>query len=112
MREKAEYVLSQPQTRAHECHWPGCKEQVPPAKWGCRKHWFALPINLRNKIWAAFRPGQEKDMNPSQEYLAVANEVQHWIVNFYCLKHLHKGTLVGPKTMYCSKCNEKWEMID
>jgi hypothetical protein len=77
--EKVEYVLSQPQTRKHHCHWPGCSEQVPPAKWGCRKHWYMLPIGLRNKIWAAFKPGQETNLSPSHRYVEVAREVRDWI---------------------------------
>lgn len=76
---KAKYVLSQRQTRNHACHWPGCPEQVPPARWGCRRHWFMLPKVLRDKIWAAFRPGQEKDLSPSKAYVQVAREVQEWI---------------------------------
>lgn len=76
---KSDYVLNQPQTRAHHCHWPGCDKQVPPAMWGCKTHWFKLPSALRSKIWRHYRPGQEKDMRPSPEYLEAANEVQAWI---------------------------------
>jgi hypothetical protein len=76
---KVEYVKRQPQTRQHECHWPDCKVQVPPAMWGCKKHWFTLPVQLRNKIWKAYVPGQEVTMTPSAEYLEVAHEVQEWI---------------------------------
>ena len=76
---KAAYVKSQGQTRKHECHWPGCTRQVPPAMWGCSRHWFRLPLALRNKVWAAYRPGQERTMTPSEEYLRVADEVQEWI---------------------------------
>lgn len=77
--DKVQYVLSQRQTRNHECHWPGCTKQVPPAMWGCKPHWFALPANLRAKIWAAYVPGQEKTLTPSDAYLKVAHEVQEWI---------------------------------
>lgn len=77
--QKAAYVRSQGQTREHHCHWPGCEAQVPPAQWGCRKHWYALPRELRTKIWKAYRPGQERDFSPSAEYLVVAREVQAWI---------------------------------
>lgn len=77
--EKVQHVLKAKQTRGHGCHWPGCAEQVPPARWGCRKHWFALPKHLRDKIWDAYRPGQEETMTPSLEYLDVADEVQKWI---------------------------------
>jgi CDP-diacylglycerol pyrophosphatase len=77
--KKVAHVKSQGQTRQHHCHWPGCKEQVPPAKWGCTKHWFMLPRSLRERIWSAYRIGQEKDMRPSREYVQVAREVQDWI---------------------------------
>lgn len=79
--QKADYVRRQPQDRRHECHWPGCGAQVPPAMWGCRKHWFALPADLRRKIWKAYRSGQEKDLSPNREYIAVAREAQDWIAN-------------------------------
>lgn len=77
--QKAAHVRSQGQDRRHECHWPGCQRQVPPAMWGCRQHWFSLPKHLRDAIWDAYVPGQEQRMDPSEEYLAVAHEVQEWI---------------------------------
>lgn len=63
----------------HECHWPTCRTPVPPAMWGCKKHWFALPKRLRDRIWATYRPGQEIDKNPSDAYCEAAMEVQRWI---------------------------------
>lgn len=83
VKAKADYVRAQEQTRRHHCHWPHCTEQVKPAVWGCRKHWYALPMALRNKIWATFRPGQEKNWTPSRDYVRVAREVQAWINNVY-----------------------------
>ena len=77
--EKVAHVLAARQTRQHECHWPGCAEQVAPARWGCRRHWYMLPQGLRNKIWAAYRAGQENDLSPSRHYVEVAREVQDWI---------------------------------
>lgn len=76
---KVEHVLRQGQDRRHECHWPACGQQVPPAMWGCRKHWFTLPKRLRDAVWDAYVPGQEQRMDPSTAYLAVAREVQDWI---------------------------------
>lgn len=76
---KARYVLAEGQTRNHHCHWPGCSKQVPPAMWGCKTHWQALPADLRAKIWLAFRPGQEKTLTPSREYVQAARDVQDWI---------------------------------
>ena len=63
----------------HTCHWPGCPKEVPPAMWGCKLHWFALPKHLRDRIWATYRPGQEITKTPSPAYLEAAREVQAWI---------------------------------
>ena len=82
-RSKSDYVrerASEPQARPHTCHWPGCAEQVPPALWGCHAHWGRLPAALRRRIWAAYRPGQEIDQRPSADYVAVARQVQEWIL--------------------------------
>jgi hypothetical protein len=79
VNDKVAYVLAQPQTREHECHWPGCTEQVPPAKWGCRAHWFKLPTGIRRAIWLAYQPGQEKTMTPNAAYIKAANAAQQWI---------------------------------
>jgi hypothetical protein len=76
---KVQHVLRAKQTRTHECHWPGCEKQVPPARWGCREHWYALPKDLRDRIWQAYRPGQETDATPSRQYVEVAREVRAWI---------------------------------
>ena len=79
--EKAACVKSQGQDRDHRCHWPGCTEQVPPAKWGCSTHWFQLPKPLRAAIWNTYRAGQEVSMSPSVEYLAAAAAVRKWIAD-------------------------------
>ena len=76
---KADYVRGQRQTRPHTCHWPDCESQVPPAMWGCKKHWFRLPKRLRDEIWRTFRPGQEATMTPSPAYLDATREVRAWI---------------------------------
>lgn len=65
---------------SHTCHWPGCNKEVPPAMWGCKPHWFALPKYLRDKIWATYRKGQEVDKIPSAEYIVAATEVRDWIL--------------------------------
>lgn len=76
---KVAYVKAQPVTGKHTCHYPGCNLQVPPAMWGCKKHWFKLPANLKFKIWTTYNPGQEISKTPSKEYIEVAKEVQDWI---------------------------------
>lgn len=78
---KADHVRTRASgpTGGHTCHWPGCDTKVPPAMWGCKKHWFKLPQRLRSRIWATYRIGQEDDKKPSAQYLQVALEVRSWI---------------------------------
>jgi hypothetical protein len=87
MASKADYVKREAREghQGHHCHggMPGCKGTCPPAMWGCRSCWFKLPKHLRDKVWAAYRPGQERDKSPSREYVAVAREVQAWIKTNY-----------------------------
>lgn len=56
---------------AHTCHAHGCDRLVPPAMWGCRTHWFALPKKIRDAVYREYRPGQEDDKQPSLRYMAV-----------------------------------------
>lgn len=77
--DKVAHVKKARQVRLHTCHWPGCNRQVPPALWGCRPHWYALPADLRARIWRTYRIGQEESLTPSREYVAVARDVQDWI---------------------------------
>lgn len=89
---KARYVLSQGGDGKHTCHWPGCARRVPPAMWGCKPHWFALPAGLRAEVFQTFRPGQEITKTPSREYVATARKVQDWIAQHLADKS--KGTLI------------------
>ncbi len=76
---KVDYVRTAPNPGGHTCHWPGCARNVPPAMWGCKTHWYKLPVALRNKVWRTYQPGQEISKRPSAEYVEVAREVQAWI---------------------------------
>ena len=63
----------------HTCHHPRCDKSVPPKMLACRQHWYQLPQVLRNEVWRAYRPGQEIDKHPSQEYMDVIAQVQaYW----------------------------------
>ena len=77
--DKREYVKKAKQTRKHRCHWPDCEKQVPPAMWGCGKHWFKLPKKLRDQVWKTYVPGQEERVDPSEAYMKVAYEIQDWV---------------------------------
>ncbi|PNG49073.1 hypothetical protein WDL1P2_00530 (plasmid) [Variovorax sp. WDL1] len=65
-------------SEAHNCHWLGCQRHVPPKLWGCAPHWFTLPKDIRDRIWAAYVPGQELTKAPSDAYLAVAREAHEF----------------------------------
>ena len=79
--DKRDHVRRARQERDHVCHYPGCGKQCKPAFWGCRSCWFKLPKFLRDKVWAAYQPGQEITGRPSREYVEVAREVQEWIAS-------------------------------
>lgn len=76
---KVQHVRAARQTRDHDCHWPGCTEQVPPARWGCRKHWYMLPATIRGAIWDAYQRGQEETLEVSEAYVKAARAAQTWI---------------------------------
>lgn len=81
MMNKYDHVRQAKQTRGHKCHWPSCSIDVAPARWGCRGHWYSLPQGIRNKIWAAYKAGQEETKTPSRRYVEAAQEAQAWIAD-------------------------------
>jgi hypothetical protein len=91
--QKADYVRARLRgpTGRHHCHWPGCDALVPPAQWGCRPHWLALPRAVRTRIWVAFRPGQEVSKTPSRDYVAAAKAAQDWIAEHLAKKEHANG---------------------
>lgn len=58
----------------HLCHAKECKTSVPPSLFMCRRHWYMVPVNLRHKVWATYRPGQEIDKHPTREYLEITRQ--------------------------------------
>lgn len=53
----------------HVCHARNCKVAVPPRMLMCKPHWYMVPKELRDRVWATYRPGQEVTKDPSREYL-------------------------------------------
>lgn len=60
----------------HFCHAYGCQVEVEPKMFMCRSHWFRVPKELRDRIWALYRPGQELDKQPSRFYLEAARRAR------------------------------------
>lgn len=56
---------------SHRCHAKNCKKEVPPSLFMCFQHWKMVPKPLQAEVWKHYRPGQEIDKNPTNEYLQV-----------------------------------------
>lgn len=64
---------------AHFCHAEGCREEVPPRLFMCRKHWFSLPRKMRDAVNAVYVTGQEVRRDPTPEYMRVTREAIEWL---------------------------------
>ena len=64
---------------SHKCHARKCNVSTPSRMFMCRKHWFMLPRNMRDKIWDLYVPGQEISRDPSSEYVEHARECVRYI---------------------------------
>lgn len=56
----------------HTCHAIGCNVEVPARLLMCPRHWRLVPVVLKDAVWKTYRPGQERDKQPSPAYLQVA----------------------------------------
>lgn len=56
------------------CHAVGCNIRIPPNRLMCAYHWFLVPAGMRLRVWQTYRPSQEVDGKPSQEYREAARE--------------------------------------
>jgi hypothetical protein len=43
--------------RACRCPVSGCREQIDASRLMCRGHWYRLPKELRDLVWATWRSG-------------------------------------------------------
>lgn len=34
---------------------PGCPVQVPPSMFGCKRHWFMVPKDIRDDVWRTWK---------------------------------------------------------
>jgi hypothetical protein len=55
----------------HKCHAFQCKQNVPPKLLMCAKHWRLVPRKIQIQVWKHYRPGQEIDKLPSQDYILI-----------------------------------------
>jgi len=62
---------------SHTCHAYRCQTPCPPRMLMCRAHWFQVPKPLQDAVWAAYRPGQEEDKQPSAAWLLACTLAQN-----------------------------------
>jgi heme A synthase len=43
---------------AARCSIPRCGKQIDPSRLMCRAHWYRVPKELRDRIWATWRSGE------------------------------------------------------
>jgi hypothetical protein len=57
-----------PEPLPHTCHARGCSKPVKPELLMCAAHWRLVPKVIQRAVWAAYRPGQCDDKQPSEEW--------------------------------------------
>jgi hypothetical protein len=57
---------------SHKCPGLNCDQQVPADQLACRSHWFSLPRDLRNRVWSAWRAGDQ-----TRHAAAVRDAISH-----------------------------------
>lgn len=63
----------------HLCHANRCTTPVPPKMLMCPKHWIMVPQELKKEVWAYYRPGQERDKQPSKLWMRAAKNAIEYV---------------------------------
>lgn len=59
----------------HTCNWPGCQRDTPsPSRWGCTKHWRALPWYLKLQVLALYSP-----TTSTPSYQRLERDIRQWV---------------------------------
>ncbi len=58
----------------HKCHALDCKKTCSPSLLMCPKHWRMVPGPIKREVLRFYRPGQERDKNPSDDYILAARK--------------------------------------
>lgn len=43
------------------CEADNCEKQVPTNMLMCKRHWFMVPKDLRDRVWAGYRRGMDAE---------------------------------------------------
>lgn len=72
-RQQIAAIFATARSRFHDCLMPGCHRRLPMNRAFCRGCWKHIPQPLRERIHAAYRPGQTA-ATASEEYLQALQE--------------------------------------
>jgi hypothetical protein len=59
------------------CPIPGCGSQIDPSRLMCRAHWYVVPKDMRDRVWATWRSGQGAFSAEHQDAVRVAIAAVH-----------------------------------
>lgn len=51
---------------------PGCRVRIDPSRLMCRSHWYLVPKQLRDQVWATWRSGEGALSPEHQEAVRLA----------------------------------------
>jgi hypothetical protein len=72
LQAKRDYVRAAPKEAGeHTCHALECEKHIAPKFFMCPSHWSKVPRSLQAAVWRHYRPGQEIDKSPTDDYLDV-----------------------------------------
>jgi hypothetical protein len=57
---------------ASSCPVIGCGEQIDPSRLMCRRHWYLVPRQLRDRVWATWLSGAGVLSTEHQEAVLMA----------------------------------------
>jgi hypothetical protein len=64
---------------AHKCPVRGCTAVVSASLLACKTHWYALPRDMRDEVWAGYRARAEH--GPHRHAAAVRAALDWWRAN-------------------------------
>ena len=69
-------LLSSDQPAGH-CQVPRCDEQIDPSRLMCRGHWYRVPKQLRDRVWATWQSGHGTSSSEHQRAVRRAVAASH-----------------------------------
>lgn len=59
------------------CHWPGCRIEISPREWACRRHWLTLPHIFREQLVQTYSPRRRHP-----DYADLEEVVHRWAIAY------------------------------